>query len=356
MRLAVPKNAGFMITANPATQLKLARIADQYAERLIRDVRDGTLEASLEIPPAVREELAPRLTADTRRAAQLEAIAARAGRLLPKDYWSLGFVANWTGGTMGLYLRDFSEYFGQTPVRDIGLLASEGRMSIPLEDGTPCGVLDVASNFYEFLPAAEYGAESPTVLLPHELEVGGDYFILLTTSAGFYRYDIGDRVRVHAFFGEAPVIEFLDKGAHISSLAGEKLTESQVVLAYERACLMHDLTPGSIVLAAQWADPPYYRLHVEPSPADPAGGWAVLENAMDEQLGCVNIEYTNRRQTARLGPVRINVLPSGYLQALDAQLAGAYRRVNEQHKHTYLYPTPGQDAAFPVHPPGPPAG
>jgi len=355
MRLAVPKNAGFMITANPATQLKLARIADQRAERLIRDVRDGTLDASLEIPPAVREELAPRLKADPRRAAQLEAIAARAGRLLPKDYWNLGFVANWTGGTMGLYLRDFSEYFGQTPVRDIGLLASEGRMSIPLEDGTPCGVLDVVANFYEFIPEAEYGSNSPTVLLPHELHVGGDYFILLTTSAGFYRYDIGDRVRVHGFFGEAPVIEFLDKGAHTSSLAGEKLTECQVVLAYERACLMHDRTPGSIVLAAQWADTPYYRLHVEQAPADPAGRWPELENAMDEQLGCVNMEYANRRQTGRLGPLRINVLPSGYLDTLDTQQAAAYRKVNEQYKHKYLYPTPGQDAAFPLTSPVPQA-
>ena len=156
------------------------------------------------------------------------------GRLLPKHYWNLAFLANWTGGTMGLYLQEFPQYFGDVPVRDIGLLASEGRMSIPIEDGTPAGILEVNTNFYEFVPADEEPKTSKHVLRAHEVRPGEEYWILLTTSAGFYRYDIGDVVKVVGFEGQAPVIEFLHKGAHLCSMTGEKLSERQVVL--EDAC------------------------------------------------------------------------------------------------------------------------
>jgi len=355
MRLAAAVDVGFMITANPATQLKLARTGDACKEQIIRDVHDGTLDSRLEVPEDVRAALAPRLKARPKRAKALEEIVRQTGRLLPKDMWNLGFGANWTGGTMGLYLRDFPEHFGKTPVRDIGLLASEGRMSIPLEDGTPCGVLDVTSNFYEFIPVSEYESAQPTVLLPHDLEVGQDYYILLTTSAGFYRYDIADVVRVHGFYGQAPVIEFLNKGAHISSLTGEKLSESQVVLAVERACTCLGIEPGLFVLAPQWAEPPHYRLYMEPPDASP-DELAALEREMESALGHVNIEYASKRNSGRLGPVRLSVLPAGFLAERDLRLSTRHRKANEQFKHQYLLPSPGEDKEFPRGEPVRPAG
>lgn len=134
MRLAIPRDVAFMITASPATQLQLARLADRYREWLIRDIHDGTLTPQMEVPLEIREALRPMLKPEPEVARRLERIVSQTGRLLPKDYWNLSFLANWTGGTMGLYLRDFPEFFGDTPVRDIGLLASEGRVSIPIED------------------------------------------------------------------------------------------------------------------------------------------------------------------------------------------------------------------------------
>jgi hypothetical protein len=94
------------------------------------------------------------------------------------------------------------------PLRDIGLLASEGRLSIPVDDGTASGVLNVRSHFFEFIPADEYGTAHPTALRMHQLEVGREYFVLLTNGSGLYRYDLGDRVRVTGIKGQAPMIEF----------------------------------------------------------------------------------------------------------------------------------------------------
>lgn len=348
MRLAMAGDVGFMITANPATQLRLARTGDTHAERIIRDIHDGSLSSHIDVPQQVREQLAPRLKPDPSRADQLRRIRETTGRLLPKDVWDLGFVANWTAGTLGLYLQDFPEYFKDTPVRDIGLLASEGRVSIPIEDATPAGILEVTSNFYEFIPAEQRESDAPTVLRSHEVEAGREYFILLTTSAGFYRYDLGDQVRVVGFQGQAPVIEFLHKGLHVSSLTGEKLTEQQAVQAFDRACRALGLVADTFVLAPQWATTPFYRLHV------PRGAVGSLDRAdhlaaeTDRQLRSANIEYACKQDTGRLGPLEVNLLPDGLLAEVEARIAAQRRGRQEQYKHRYLYSKPGDDADLPI--------
>src|SRR5262249_37170957 len=152
------------------------------------------LSNRLLIPTAIRERLHSRIRVpNPKRARQLDEIIACTGALLPKDYWpELTLLGNWTGGTVRAYLRHFPALFGTIPHRDIGLIASEGRMTIPLESSCSAGVLDPTTNYYEFIPAEEADSRMPTVLEAHELEQGKDYFILLTTPSGFYRYNIFD--------------------------------------------------------------------------------------------------------------------------------------------------------------------
>ena len=84
------------------------------------------------------------------------------GRLYPMDVWpSEGTVINcWTGGSMGPYLRQLPQYYGEPPIHDLGLLASEGRFTIPLSGGTASGVLDVWSHYFEFTPEGEINQKS----------------------------------------------------------------------------------------------------------------------------------------------------------------------------------------------------
>jgi hypothetical protein len=160
-------------------------------------------------------------------------------------------------------------------------------------------------------------------------------------------------VRVHGFHGEAPIIEFLNKGTHVSSLTGEKVSEKQAVLAFERACRSIERSWGSFVLAPQWADPPFYRLHVEDGERCSPAALAALEREMEAQLTAVNTEYASKRSSRRLGPVQVNTVPAGFLADLDARSASRYRQANEQYKHRYLYPAPGEDADFPTASPRP---
>jgi len=62
-------------------------------------------------------------------------------------------------------------------VRDVGLIASEGRMTIPMSDNTPSGVLDITTHYFEFIPEEEADKPNPTVLAAHEVQPGKNYFI-----------------------------------------------------------------------------------------------------------------------------------------------------------------------------------
>lgn len=340
MRLAITRDVAFMVTANPATLLQLARAADENREQIVRDVRDGTLRPDIPVSPEVRRALAPRMQPRPERARELEQCIQQYGGLYPAHYWRLGFRAHWTGGTMGLYEAQLPTYFGQAPVRDIGLLASEGRMSIPLEDGTASGVLAVAGQFFEFIPAEEYGASNPTVLRSHEVCVGDQYFLIITNSSGLYRYDLGDRVRVTGRLGEAPLIEFLSRDAHTSSLTGEKLTEDQVVTAMGRIARSKFESVSSFVLAPRWDDPPRYRLYAESADDELA---RALAERLDTALREINLEYESKRMSRRLGPIELTVLPDGALAERDRRLRAAKSRTVEQYKHQYLLTKPGSD-------------
>jgi hypothetical protein len=348
LRHSVHRDLGATIAANPSTLLAIARLGDREKATLIRDYADGTIDPKWDLPPDIRAALPRRSRWRRKRVARrLEQIVHRTGRLLPKDYWpDLNFMANWTGGTMGAYLRGYPEVFGERPVRDVGLIASEGRMTIPVDDGTPAGILDVRHHYFEFIPEDQGDKEEPETVEASELVEGRRYFLLLTTAGGLYRYHIHDLVRCVGFHGRAPLVEFLNKGAHFCSLSGEKLSEFQVVAAVNEAQRNLGLRLSSFLLLPVWDDPPYYTLLVEEGDvADgPAAGRLAAE--VEACLRRVNVEYDNRRATLRLGPIRLTrIVPGSWAQFQRRRLARSGGTV-EQYKQPHLIPDPDAIGSF----------
>jgi hypothetical protein len=353
LRLSVPRNVGMVVAANPSTLINLARAGDLEKESLIRDIADGTLSTRLDIPAEVRALLKGRLSkANRARAAELEAIVARTGTLYPRDYWPNKFLlGNWTGGSVGAYLRHYPRYFGEAPVRDVGLIASEGRMTIPFEDNTPAGVLDITSHYFEFIPEAEGDSPNPTVLGAHELTEGGRYFILLTTGYGLYRYHIYDLVRVTGFYNQTPLLEFLSKGAHFANITGEKLSEYQVTQSMAEVLRELDLTLTTYSVAPCWPaggdfEQPYYGLFVERDDLKTAATAQLLAGRLDERLRQINVEYESKRASQRLGALRLEALPAGFWARWDRERLQRSGGTMEQYKHPCLIPGPelGQQA------------
>jgi hypothetical protein len=351
LRLSLGRKVGLVIAANPSTLVNLARAGDQEKESLIRDLFDGTLSRHLDVPADVRAELEPRLRRrHPQRARELEAIIRRTGTLYPRDYWPEDcLLGNWTGGSVGAYLRHYPRYYGDTPVRDVGLIASEGRFTIPIADGTASGVLDVTSHYFEFIPEDEVDSPQPTVLAVHEVEEGRRYFILPTTAFGLYRYHIHDLVRVAGFYNRTPLIEFLSKGSHFANLTGEKLSEYQVTRAMEEVLRELDLSLTAYTLAPCWNDElPYYGLFVERDDFFNREQGVLVTELLDQRLRQANVEYATKRDSQRLGPVRLELLPAGAWLRWDRQRLARAGGTLEQYKHPCLIPDTDFRRSLPV--------
>lgn len=339
LRFALPKKLGMLMSANPSTLVNLARFMDHEKENLIRDIADGTLNPKLDIPAEIRALLTQKLKPKHDRAAELQSFADRRGQLLPQDTWPTDrlLIGCWTGGSVGPYLRQLQGLYGEAPIRDLGLLASEGRMSIPVEDGTPSGVLDITTHYYEFIPEREAGSANPTVLGAHELQEGGQYFIVPTTKAGLYRYQISDLIRVTGFFHHTPMIEFLGKGSRFANLTGEKLSEHHVTQAVDRLVQTIPQPLTAYALAPCWDEvQPYYGLFLEEQDALNPALLKRFVTALDLALGENNIEYEAKRTSGRLGPVRVHLLPAGAWAKWDRDRVAKTGGSPEQYKHPCL--------------------
>lgn len=329
-------SVGSIITANPSTLIEFARRANQDRESLIRDIFNGTLSDAYEIPAAVRAKLQRFVSPkNPRRARELLKIAERHDTLYPKDFWpQLSHLAVWMGGSVGAYLSQLKEYYGTTTLRDHGLSASEGRMTIPLADQSSAGLLDYVHHYYEFIPVDEIESAHPTVLEAHELETGKDYFILLSTSGGLYRYDIHDVVRCVDYQGQVPVLQFLNKGAHFSSITGEKLSEFQIVSAVQQSQADLRLTLEHFTVApVMEGTRPGYVLLVEGS--DPARNNEQFARHVETHLKELNCEYADKLASGRLVPLAVRQLPPGTWSRFRHQRTAARGNL-EEYKHPCL--------------------
>jgi hypothetical protein len=339
LRFALGRDVSQHVAANPSTLVQLARTLDAQKDHLLRDLQDGTLRADLDLPADIRAELTARLKPNPARARELTAAAEKLGRLYPMDVWPTdGTIINtWTGGSMGPYLRQLPRYYGEPPVRDLGLLASEGRMTIPFANHTASGVLDIWSHYFEFIPEAEIDSPQPTVLGAHELLEGRSYYILPTTLYGLYRYHISDLVRVTGFYGRTPEVEFLGKGHRFANLTGEKLSEYHVTRAVDAAAKRVPQPLTAYSLAPVWDDTrPYYALFLEEPDAADAAILTRFLGELDRMLGEENVEYAAKREGNRLGPVRAALLPAGTWAIWDRDRLASTGGSPEQYKHPCL--------------------
>jgi hypothetical protein len=313
LRLCILQRVGWIILMNPGTMIRLAQVGNEFAELLIRDIREGTLSDKFDVPQSLRERLAHKFSQkNPAGAARLQEIAQRTGTLLPKDYWNKPVIGCWIGGTAGFQIRYVPDYYGDCPMRDMGLVSSEGRHTIPLEDGKPEGVPAIGAGFYEFVPVEEIDAPAPTALEGHELQVGRDYYLVMTTAAGYARFHIGDIVRCTGFLHQAPLLEFVQKGTRVGDLEGEKVTEHQVLEAAHNAARTLGISLGNFTAVPnrlQNQHPRYDFLAEITDLPDPATARQFLEH-LDQNLAALNFLWRARRKEGVLAPPHLWRLPA----------------------------------------------
>ena len=347
-RFALSRQVSFVGTPNPSTLLRLASVMDSHSESLIRAIHDGELGIELDangLESSVLDHLRAGLSPNPKRAKTLEHVVDMTGKLLPKDCWPLQVLGCWTGGSVGIQAQRLVAAYGDVPLRDLGYLASEARVTLPISDSaradgsveTSSGVLDMTLNYCEFIPEEAMSEENPPIYLSHELEVGKRYHILLTTPGGLYRYHINDIVEVAGFYHQAPMIAFVRKGKDMSNLTGEKLHVNQILLAMSQVQHQFDVTIGQYQWVANLHEMNYH-LYVEWQ--DQRGDRWIRQTflpALDQTLGRLNSEYAQKRASRRLNPVCFHRMRSGWAEAIQRE-AIAHGRRDVQYKWTVLCP------------------
>jgi hypothetical protein len=346
-RLALGRSISSLGMPNPSTLLRLADVATRHAEAIVRAVHDGTLGVDTVEPTAhaavraaeLGRRLAAGLAPDPARAAALMRVIAGHGRLVLGECWpDLALVACWLGGSAGVQARHLDAHFApRVARRDLGLIASEGRLTIPVEDGTAAGVLAVHETFFEFVPEEAIGEPAPRTLPAHELEAGRRYHVILTGGNGLYRYDLNDIVEVQGFHRRTPKVAFVRKGRDMVNITGEKLHLNHVLHAVRAAERETGLGVWQFRLVPD-VDASRYDLLIElPRPAVDGRALAAFAAAFDRGLAAVNVEYAGKRASARMHPPRLFVMRPGWSERLcGADFARGRREA--QHKWSPIAP------------------
>lgn len=341
LRIALAEpHLSLLTTANPSTLIKFATCADEWKLDLIRDIHDGTFTHADTFAPKQIRSVPRSIRKNPARARELDRIASHEDRFYPKHFWpALSLIATWKGGSLSHYIDMLPTYFGNVPVRDLGLIASEGRMSIPYSEEGSHGFLDISSHFFEFIPEDEYDTDSTRTLLCTELEIGKKYFIILTNSAGFFRYDMNDLIEVVDFFEQTPVIRFLNKGKHISSLTGEKISEHQIIHAMNATMQALNISIHYFTVSPRWDSiSGHYDIIVEDEPWTKSIDSNTFIDLFDTTLKSLNVEYDIKRQSGRLNRPCIVIVEQGEFEQLRQRQHERSKGRSEQYKHVYLNP------------------
>jgi len=320
LRIGMEHKITTIATLNPSTIVLLCQKAEIWKEKIIKDIERGTLNEGLDIPQDIRESVTKSFKPNPKRGAELRAILKEKGELLPKYFWpEMQLIECWKGGTVKLYLKELPKYFGPVPIRDFGCLSTEARSSIPMNDHGAEGVLAINANFYEFVPRGEMGREEKRFLLCDQLEKGKEYYLIATTPGGLYRYNIDDIIVVDGFFNSTPVIEFVQKGLNAVSITGEKLYESQLNEAINRAAERHDLVIEFFSACPEFGTPSRYIFLVEFNEDPPAEKKKALLKSVEGELANLNNEYEYVRKAQLLGPPVLKVVKKGDFERYRAK-------------------------------------
>ncbi|XP_039058874.1 indole-3-acetic acid-amido synthetase GH3.17-like isoform X5 [Hibiscus syriacus] len=156
-------------------------------------------------------------------------------------------------GVMRQYTAELEFYSGGLPLVSAFYACSEAQCGINLEP--LCKPADVSYTFlpnlayFEFLPVKNDHDESTEMRSNNEdtetvdlvnVKPGHHYELLVTTSAGLYRYKVGDVLMVTGFHNNAPQFQFVERQNVAISVDQEKTSEADLFKAVTEAKALLD--------------------------------------------------------------------------------------------------------------------
>lgn len=337
------RNVTYLNAANPTTLTRLCALANEHGLELAADIKRGSFVGEADLQPATAMVVRSRLRADPVRARELSEIFGRPKPATFADLWpALRMVSTWTGGNCSVAAKNLRALLPDSAsIVELGYLSSEFRGSLTIDTRIGSGLPTLQDYFFEFIEPEKWETGSRECHRMHELEAGRDYYVIITTPSGLYRYFINDLVRVTGRFGMTPTIRFVQKGKGVTNITGEKLYESHVVEAIEIASRKMGIQPVFFLMLADVSGQ-VYRLYLEID-----GGEAMAEllsNYIDQALSELNEEYRAKRESDRLMRLQVLLMQAGTGEAYRAhcvrqgQKEGQFKMIALQYQHACDFP------------------
>lgn len=210
------------------------------------------------------------------------------------------------------YKKGFERLLGKPLTYIETYLASEGFIAYQDRE-FPDGMKMVLNEhiFFEFIPFDDENFDSegniiknPKSLLINEIEEDKDYAILMSTSAGAWRYLIGDTIKF--VNKERAEIIITGRTKHFLSLVGEHLSVDNMNRAVQIACEKHNISIPEFTVAGIPMDG-FFGHHWYVGTDDQVDPDA-LKKTIDETLKELNDDYAVERKSA-LKDILVDVLP-----------------------------------------------
>jgi len=178
------------------------------------------------------------------------------------------------------------------------------------------GLLLLLNNgiFYEFIPVDRFGEENPPRYSLAEIEVGVNYVLILSTTAGLWAYNIGDTVR---FVSKDPYrLVVTGRVKHFISAFGEHVIGKEVETALKEATANTTIQIKEFTVAPQ-VNPskglPYHEWLIEFDV--PPQDQAAFEKKLDAQMEAQNIYYQDLIQGNVLRKLKVTPVVKNGFQA-----------------------------------------
>ncbi|WP_132051443.1 GH3 family domain-containing protein [Pseudocnuella soli] len=247
------------------------------------------------------------------------------------DIWpNLGFFVH-GGVAFEPYKKGFEKLLGKPIVYIENYLSSEGFIGFKDREHAKGMRLILDNNiFMEFVPFNDKNfdadgkmVEKPEALMIHEVELGKEYALLMSTNAGSWRYLIGDTLRFVDL--ERAEVVITGRTKHFLSLVGEHLSVENMNRAIQLVSEEFNISipeytvvgfPHQSFFAHKW-------FVACDDPIDPA----LLGRRIDEHLCALNDDYAVER-TSALKEVFLEKLPEETFMGFMAQKG----KLGSQHK------------------------
>lgn len=314
-RIGIENNITFFVTPNPSTIIELNKVINHNLDEFIEQIERGTLKGDLDLSPDIRKEIERDLKPNPKRAEELRKLKEKHNELYPKHYWSnLAVVVVWKCGNSGMYLKKAKDWFSpKTVIREFGYMATETRTGIIIKNDQIPSILAYHLSFFEFIKKEDWGKDNPKVYLSSELEEGEYYYLIVTTQSGLYRYNMNDIVRVDGYYNDFPMVTFIQKGAGVTSLTGEKVYEQQLIEAVKDTEKETGMFTEFYIAFADF-ETSAYHLFVEFEARHSSDELKIFCNKTDLNLREINPEYEAKRNSNRVKHIKLNVLPEDSFQ------------------------------------------